>query len=265
MTSPCTLAMHPQVAELLGRPQYAQRTPEWYEVRKNLMTASNAAAALGIKPYDSFRGDPRAECIKQIVTGSFKGNAATRHGCFHEDGVRDRMCEIMGETAMEFGLLVHPDIPWLAASPDGITSTGRMIEIKCPMRRRIDPGHVPHHYYPQVQVQMEVCGLDSCYFCQWQPAHFSHTGTEIFDIVVVERDREWFARHKDALHSFWGELMAARAAYVPPPPPSCLVRDDLYPPSMYVRLTPPEPPVRSHTPAKKARFSFLASDSEGDD
>jgi hypothetical protein len=159
--------------------------------------------------------------------------------------------------------LVHPDIPWLAASPDGITSTGRMIEIKCPMRRRIDPGHVPHHYYPQVQVQMEVCGLDSCYFCQWQPAHFSSTGTEIFDIVLVERDREWFARHKDTLHDFWKELMTARATYVPPPPPSCLIRDDLY-----AHLPPGTPlPLRSAPcpPAKKARFSFLASDSEGDD
>lgn len=222
------MEVHPQVQKLITVPQYAQRTPEWYAVRKSMMTASNAAAALGIKPYASFRGDARAECIKQIVTGSFKGNKATQHGVDHEDAVRDRLCAIMGETALDFGLIVHPQYPWLGASPDGITLTGRMIEIKCPMFRPIIPGKVPGHYLPQVQTQMEVCDLDSCYFCQWQPAEFTKDGVEIFDIVVVERDRHWFETHRETLHSFWEELMKARAAYVPPDPPTCLIRDDLY-------------------------------------
>lgn len=221
--------VHPQVQRLMQSPQWVQRTPEWYERRKTLMTASNAAAALSIKPYDSFRGDPRADAIQQIVTGSFKGNVATRHGTHHEDSVRDRLCDILGETCLEFGLLVHPTLEWLAASPDGITLSGRMIEIKCPYRRRIVPGVPPHHYMPQMQVQMEVCNLDSCIFCQWQPAHLNPDGTgEIFDIVVVERDKKWFAKHQHLLRSFWEDLMDARAKYVPPPAPMCLVVDDLY-------------------------------------
>lgn len=241
--------VHPQVQRLLAVPQYAQRTPEWYAIRKTLMTASNAAAAIGIKPYESFRGDPREECLNQIVTGSFKGNVATRHGSEHEDMVRDRLCEITGEVALEFGLIVHPKYPWLAASPDGITTSGRMIEIKCPMYREIIPGHVPHHYYPQIQTQMEVCDLNFCIFCQWQPARFSKTGQEIFDITVVERDTRWFEKHKDALYSFWEDLMSRRARYVPPPPPTCLIRDDLY--------THLPPPVQ-------AQSMFLNDSSEDD-
>jgi len=31
--------LHPKVQALLTRPQYAQRSPEWYEVRKTLLTA----------------------------------------------------------------------------------------------------------------------------------------------------------------------------------------------------------------------------------
>ena len=221
---------HPQVLKLIDTPQWIQRTPEWYERRKTLMTASNAAAALGIKPFDSFRGDPRAEGSSQLVSGSFKGNVATRHGCKFEDSVRDRLCAITGEICLDFGLLVHEEYEWLAASPDGICLlSGRMIEIKCPYRRRICPGEVPHHYYPQLQTQMEVANLDSCLFCQWQPAHLNPDRTgEVFDIVVVERDRQWFKQHKDTLHSFWKDLMAARAVYVPPPPPACLIIDDLY-------------------------------------
>ena len=225
---PAGYTVHPQVLKLIATPQYIQRTPEWYEVRKGLMTASNAAAALGIKPYDSFRGDPKAACIDQIVSGSFKGNAATRHGCEHEDAVRDRYCAIAGETALEFGLIVHREFPWLAASPDGITLNGQMIEIKCPRHRDIVPGHVPHHYYPQVQTQMEVCDLDSCAFVQWKPARFTKDAQEIFDVVIVPRDRAWFARHKEDLLSFYHDLMRTREQYVPPLPPPCLIRDTLY-------------------------------------
>lgn len=39
--------------------------------------------------------------------------------------------QALGEVAWEVGLVVHPDLPWLGASPDGVTNTGRLIEIKC--------------------------------------------------------------------------------------------------------------------------------------
>lgn len=221
--------MHPQVARLMHVPQYEQRTPAWYEVRKSLMTASNAAAALGIKPFASFTGDARKAAIDQIVSGSFKGNVATRHGCQWEDWVRDRFAEIVHEDILEFGLIKHPSLHWLAASPDGICSrSGAMVEIKCPYRRRIVPGKVPGHYMPQMQTQMEVCDLDFCYFVQWQPARLNPDRQEIFDIVLVQRDKQWFTQHKDALYSFWKDLMEARRTYVPPPPPPCLIVDDLY-------------------------------------
>lgn len=233
---PKEYTIHPQVMRLISTPQFAQRTEPWYERRKTLMTASNVASALSIPPFDSFRGCPRQHGIEQLVSGSFKGNVATRHGTLHEDSVRDRLCDIMGEVVLEFGLLVHADVrgdgtgyDWLAASPDGITLSGRMVEIKCPYRRKIVPGHVPHHYMPQVQTQLEVADLDSCYFCQWQPAHLNPEGVEIFDIVLIERDKLWFEKHKDAMLAFWIDLMSARKAFVPPPPPACLIVDSLYP------------------------------------
>lgn len=200
-----------------------------YKRRETLMTASDAAAALGIPAFDGQRGNVRDALIKQKCSNTFKGNMFTQHGCDNEDAVRDRLAEIIGDSALEFGLLVHPTLDWLGASPDGIFErSGFMIEIKCPFKRKIIPGHVPHHYLPQIQTQMEVCQLPACFFVQWQPAHLSHTGSEIFDVVCVERDPQWFARHKDALHGFWKDLMAARASYVPPPPPTTRIVDSLY-------------------------------------
>ena len=219
--------MHPRVFRLLGRPQYVQRSSEWYEVRKLLMTASDAAGALGIPAWKGQR-NVREALLAQKVSGTFTGNHMTRHGQKYEDDVRDRFSSILGVTCHDVGLLVHEKLEWLGASPDGVTSTGALIEIKCPYKRHPIPGEPPHHYIPQMQVQMEVADLDYCYFIQWMPSWLSSTGEEIFTIDVVERDRQWFADNVDELYRFWGDLMLARKAYVPPPPPSCLIDIDLY-------------------------------------
>lgn len=219
--------VHASVQHVLRRPQYEQRTPAWYDVRKGLITASDAGGALNIPAFKSQKY-PRRDCLRQKTTGAFTGNHMTRHGQKYEDEVRERAMQALGECAWEVGLLVHEKYPWLGANPDGISSTGRLIEIKCPYSRKPSPTSVPAVYYAQIQVQLEVTDLDQCYFVQWQPAWLAPDEEEIFSIQVVERDRQWFADRVDALKSFHTELMAMRAAYVPPPPPVCYIQDDLY-------------------------------------
>ena len=230
-----TRSIQERIDRVKNAPQYAQRTPEWYEVRRSLMTASVVSSALGIKPFASFTGDVRREAIVNAVHRKFKGNVATRHGVKYEDSVREKFDEIMGKKTKEYGLIIHKDIhgpetglDWLAASPDGMTEQGELVEIKAPFRRQIVPGEVPHHYKDQIQAQLEVCDLDLCYFVEWQSAHLSETGKEVINIVPVARDHGWLERHYDELRSFYKELMEERRNFVPPPPPQCLVRDDLY-------------------------------------
>ena len=228
--------IHPRVLKLLSLGQgHEQKSAEWLAMRRELLTASDAAAALGIKPYPSFSGSPRSDLMRRKLSNATFCSAATAHGNAHEDDARRAMCEVLGETVYDFGLLRHDSVrdegdesalPWLGASPDGITATGRMVEIKCPVSREIVPGHVPHHYYPQLQIQMEVCDLDQAIFVEYRPATAS--APRVLSIVAVERDREWFRRHKGALHAFWCEYMDRRASYVPPPPPKGLVEDGLY-------------------------------------
>ena len=219
-------SVHPSVPLLLARPQYEQRTEAWYEVRKGLMTASDAAGALGIPAFASQK-NPREALLKQKVTGSFTGNHMTRWGQHHEDGVRERAMQCLGEVAWEVGLVIHQDLPWLGASPDGVTNSGKLIEVKCPYKRVPVPNEVPHHYWPQMQVQMECTDLDACLFIQWSPKERNGFG-EIFTITTVERDRQWFAENRDRLKAFHTELMARRASYVPPPDPTWLGDDLLY-------------------------------------
>lgn len=77
---------------------------------------------------------------------------------------------------------------------------------------------------------MEVTGLEETVFIEYKPTAVTR-GPPQLSIVVVQRDRDWFARHKDELYSFWAEYMARKKTHVPPPPPpppTCLVVDDLY-------------------------------------
>lgn len=239
--------VHPRAAALLRREQWVQRTPEWHEARRDMLTASDAAAALGVKPYKSYRGDTRVELVRKKVSNEFVNNMFVIHGQKYEDEARDKAMAALGERAADVGLVRHEHLPWLGASPDGVTNAGRLVEIKCPLKRAIVPGHVPEHYMPQIQVQMEVCDVDATLFVQYKPAAFASDGQQVLDIVVVERDRAWFADNKDALHACWLEFMSARAhaaahGEAPQPPPAanaCLIDDTLY----------LQPRSRSHSPA----------------
>lgn len=228
------MQVHPATSRLLAREQFAQRTPEWYAIRRDLLTASDAASALDIKPYPSYRGSARAEAMRKKVSNEPVSNMFVTHGQKYEDEARDWACAAMGEVVYDVGLVRHDTLRWLGASPDGVTHSGKLMEIKCPLKRAIEPGRIPHHYMPQVQVQMEVCDVDQTIFVQYKPAVLSAEGKAFIDIVVIDRDRKWFRDNKDALQSFWQEYMARRAAadeqqHGPPPlPQQCLVRDDLY-------------------------------------
>lgn len=225
------MACHPAVQALLKRPQWAQRTPEWYAIRRGLLTASDVAAALDIKPFKSYKGSPREDLLKKKLENRPFANIYVAHGQKYEDEACDMMASVLGETVLPFGLLVHPEHPWLAASPDGVTMSGAAVEIKCPLRREIVPGHCPEHYWPQVQIQMQVCGLRSTLFAQYKPAGLTKDRTPFLDITVIERDDAWFEDALPKLKAFYDSYMTALETFVPPPPApldQCSIIDDLY-------------------------------------
>ena len=88
--------LDPRVKRLFTLPSPAQRSEEWLAMRRGLLTASDAAAALDIKPYPSFAGSPRADLLKKkaqqnIGIQTFQGNAATNHGSFTRTSTQSRL------------------------------------------------------------------------------------------------------------------------------------------------------------------------------
>ena len=152
-----------QLEELKKIPVIEQRSPEWYEARQGLISASDFGQALNKGHY----GTQRDFLIKKI-TGKSKEitfKAPLFHGIKFEDVASDIYCKRNRVTMNEFGLLKHPEISYIGASPDGISSNGIMLEIKCPYKRKID-GKILEQYYYQIQGQLEVANLEECDFLE---------------------------------------------------------------------------------------------------
>jgi putative phage-type endonuclease len=164
--------------------RYPQKSAKWFAQRKNTLTASSVGSAINcniFSPLYKF-------LIEKITAKEFNHNENCYRGNKFEE-----ICRMIYELdnnvqVAEFGLIFHPTIPYLAASPDGIISqyrkdgtcaetVGRMVEIKCP--NKITKTGKPFtdickpYYYAQVQVQLECCNLEECDFSQYQFKEYS--------------------------------------------------------------------------------------------
>jgi putative phage-type endonuclease len=187
----------PIVQKLLSAAYDEQRSQEWFQLRGNLLTASDAAAALDLNFFKSSESLLIEKCgFKKNFT-----NANIERGIRLEPIVRDMYDEQYQKKSHEIGLIVHPVHKWLGGSADGITEDGYLIEIKCP--NKISP-KVPVYYLPQIQILMEITELEICHFIQY------HEPTETLKVIEVPRDREWFAAHLPKMKAFWDRVLEKR-------------------------------------------------------
>jgi putative phage-type endonuclease len=199
--------MHPNVKRLLDREYDEQRSEAWLKMRGNMLTASDVASAIGTNKYQT----PEDLLLKKCGIGEkFTGNAATEWGTQQEPVAIKMFEEQYGEKVHELGLIPHEKYPWLGGSPDGLTDTNCLVEIKCPMNRKIIPGEVPLHYQAQVQTCMEIMDLESCFFVQYQPIEISWPKEAVFDVTIVKRDREWFNTYLPVMKEFWDKVLYYR-------------------------------------------------------
>lgn len=168
------------IHDITSRPNVPQRSAEWYQQSKNVLTASEFSAILGT---------PRSvgQCaLKKVVQSldelvlapssklacSTLEMSAMDWGVRFEPVVKQILTGIWGAEILDVGRLLHPTDPQLAASPDGLIvaaadsdRVGRLVEIKCPVRREMN-GKIPFEYWCQMQIQMEVTGIDECEYIE---------------------------------------------------------------------------------------------------
>jgi putative phage-type endonuclease len=186
---------------LKTRPQPAQRTPEWYVFRHGLISASNIWKVFGsdatrnsliyekCKPLHKERSlsiDLEDDPAASEAQTKFVNTQSTLHwGCKYE-----RLSTMIyeyrnGVKVDEFGCIQHDKYPFIGASPDGIVTTenhelyGRMLEIKNIVNREIN-GIPSMDYWIQMQLQMEVAGLEECDFLETRFKEYDDTEEDRF-------------------------------------------------------------------------------------
>jgi putative phage-type endonuclease len=137
-----------------------QRSEDWHALRHGKITASLAAAVLGLDPY---RG-PLAAFNE--ITGRTKKieNNHMRWGVENEEKARQAWECFSGSFAEPTGFWVHPVFDWLGASPDALIGEDGLLEIKCPGKL---PEDVPVHHVVQIRVQLACTNRYWCDYFAW--------------------------------------------------------------------------------------------------
>jgi len=161
-----------------------QNTPEWLAHRKNCIGASDIAAIIGVSPWiTAFDLWEIKMGLKEVVQ-----NAAMKRGQDMEEIARLSYIFLKGEHVAPV-VLTHKERPFMIASLDGYNAEIPLaVEIKCGNKqdhlKAGKKGIIPDKYYPQLQHQIEVAGLDSIDYFSYYP--------DLDPVVIkVERNQEY--------------------------------------------------------------------------
>lgn len=141
-----------------------QQTQEWLDFRKKMLGASDAPAIMDVSPWKT---SYQLWLEKLDLIPSTFQSSAMRRGIQLESEAILNFCLMTGVQVAP-KVIIHPSCSYMMASMDGISEDGKVaVEIKCPGEKDhwiAASGNVPEKYYPQLQHQLEVCGLDKIYY-----------------------------------------------------------------------------------------------------
>jgi hypothetical protein len=156
------------VTTLHELPDLEQRSDEWYDQRRGMITASAVGKlltpTLRVADNDTARGLTTTLAAERI-TGWTEDNAVTPdmwRGIEHEPFARDVYAEHFAPVT-ELGFMIREEDDWrLGYSPDGLVGDDGLVEIKCPRAKAhvatILADAVPAQYMPQLQAGLLVSG-----------------------------------------------------------------------------------------------------------
>uniref|UniRef100_A0A6C0BJR5 YqaJ viral recombinase domain-containing protein n=1 Tax=viral metagenome TaxID=1070528 RepID=A0A6C0BJR5_9ZZZZ len=161
-------------------PQIEQKTQDWYQTRRQLITATEVSTICNCAPFQTARElyyDKTHPEIEQVE----KMSPEIQWGTEHEEVVKRSLQSRVHGVVINLGLATHPTDCKIGASPDGLlletddqdrVTHVWLVEIKCPYRRRI-ASTIPYYYWLQIQTQLYVwtpllarlgLTLEGCYY-----------------------------------------------------------------------------------------------------
>jgi putative phage-type endonuclease len=171
-----------------------QNTPEWLELRKNYIGASDAPPIMGVSPYQT---SYQLWEEKLEIASPKEQTWAMKKGHEIEENAR---LELERQTNLFFlpEVKFHPSIPWMMASLDAIDVEARHIgEIKFANKEDhacAKKGNVPEKYFPQLQHQLEVSQVEMGYYLSFN---------EDYALVKVYRNDIYIKQLIEKEKAFW--------------------------------------------------------------
>lgn len=170
--------------------------------RKGRITASAVGAILGLSKFAT-ADDVLRRMVREHFDAEpeFSGNIATRWGHDNEPQAIHEFAAWRVQNILPHDF-VSCEIEGVlcGASPDGITESGELIEIKCPYSLREQPviaaDFLESHpeYFAQMQWQMVCADKQDCLFVAWTTAGI--------DFVRVEKETEWLGKNMPLIKEF---------------------------------------------------------------
>ena len=175
-----------------------QNTPEWLELRKNKIGASDAPIIIGTSPWKT----PYQLWEEKLgLRPQPSMNYAMRRGHELEPIARQSYNDYTGNY-VEPEVVFHSKYDWMMASLDGISLDRTIaVEIKCPGEKDHQvacDGKIPEKYYAQLQHQLAVLSLNLLHY-------FSYRNGD-FKLIEVERDAEFIEKLYSEEGTFWKKM-----------------------------------------------------------
>jgi putative phage-type endonuclease len=207
-------------------------TPEWYNARRGRLTASSRSEGI----HESKGLGMMKEEIERELSDSWERNSydnvAMAWGRQHEPGALAALELETGLDITDPGLIFHPELPFVAATPDGfaIDPDGRRvsIQIKCPYNpdRHLDNvyggGRIKQQYWFQVQWEAWLLDASRIIFASYDPRQPLKTQLGIIDVPVVldtrrrfEENSRKFQRYVDGEMTQSGGKLSVLPGHIP--------------------------------------------------
>lgn len=175
---------------------FEQRTPEWIEIKRGKMSASNAETIIANgKGLETYIYNLMAEYYSSAEKENYI-NADMQRGIDLEPEAKIEFQFYTGLNIKEVGCVEFNE--YILASPDGLIGDDGLIEIKCPNDsiyfKLLLSDNIKPEYIAQMQMQMYVTDRQYCYFVSYNP-NFEKS----LYIKKINRDEEMIEKLKKGL------------------------------------------------------------------
>jgi len=179
-----------------------QGSREWLDFRKDKIGASEAPIIMGVSPWSNpLKLWEKKVFEKDDEQKNWYMEMIMQKALLAEEAARSLFFLLTGHSVSP-AVFVSKYISWMMASLDGISDDGSiLLEIKCPGEKDHSfarEGKIPDKYYPQLQHQLAVLGLDKGYYLSYKEDNIldchliEFKRDESYIIKLIEKEKEFY-------------------------------------------------------------------------